>query len=65
MNHCERYVGPSVTGAIHVMECRQLMSGKFVTVKIVETNYITDDTNAIGGKNAMMIGEVAITGIVV
>jgi hypothetical protein len=65
MNHCARYVGPSVTGGIHVMECAQLMSGKFVTLKIVEKNYITDDINAIEGKNALILGEVVIAGIVV
>jgi hypothetical protein len=65
MNHCATYVGPSVTGAIHVMECAQLISETFVTVKIVKKNYITEDSNASGGKNALMFGEVVINGIVV
>jgi hypothetical protein len=46
------------------MECAQLMSGKFVTVKIVEKNYITDDGNASGGQNVQALGEVVIAGIV-
>jgi hypothetical protein len=47
------------------MECAQLTYGTLVTVKIIVKNYITDDLNAIGGRNCLALGEVVIAGIVV
>ncbi|XP_062607402.1 uncharacterized protein LOC134269194, partial [Saccostrea cucullata] len=57
MNMCGTFLGPSQTGEIHTIECetRPLLNASCVTVKIVRPNYITDDTNAIGGKNALMV----------
>ncbi|XP_048742430.2 uncharacterized protein LOC125655933 [Ostrea edulis] len=65
MSTCGTFVGPSVTGGVHVTECGKLLYGMFVTVKIVKPNYITDDRNARGGKNCLVLEEVVIAGIVV
>jgi hypothetical protein len=47
------------------MECGHLLYGMFVTVKIVEKNYILDDPNADGGINNLTLAEIVIAGIVV
>jgi hypothetical protein len=65
MTTCGTFVGPSVTGGVHVVECGKLLYGMFVTLKIVKPNYITDVPEASGGKNSLVLEEVAITGIVV
>jgi hypothetical protein len=57
-------MGPSVTGGVHLIECAEPLYGKFVTVKIVVPNYITDNPYASGGKNRLALGEVVISGIV-
>ncbi|XP_048743261.1 uncharacterized protein LOC125656712 [Ostrea edulis] len=65
MSTCGTFVGPSVTGGVHVIKCGKLLYGMFVTVKIVKPNYITNDPNASGGKNCLVLEEVVIAGIVV
>ncbi|XP_048780980.2 uncharacterized protein LOC125683652 [Ostrea edulis] len=65
MSTCGTFVGPSMTGGVHIMECRKLLYGMFVTVKIVKPNHITGDPNASGGRNCLVLEEVVIAGIVV
>jgi hypothetical protein len=65
MSTCGTFDGPSVTGAVHVIECGERLYGTFVTVKIVKLNYITNDPNAAGGKNILVLEEVVIAGILV
>ncbi|XP_048743257.2 uncharacterized protein LOC125656707, partial [Ostrea edulis] len=64
MSTCGTFVGPSVTGGVHVIKCGKLLYGMFVTVKIVKPNYITGNFHASGGKNSMVLEEVVIAGIV-
>ncbi|XP_062599671.1 uncharacterized protein LOC134261231 [Saccostrea cucullata] len=64
MSTCGTFIGPSKTGEIHIIECKTLLYGKYVTVKIVKPNYITDDYAARGGKNALVLEEVVVNGIV-
>ncbi|XP_048740989.2 uncharacterized protein LOC125654923 isoform X2 [Ostrea edulis] len=60
MSTCGMFVGPSVTGGVHVIECEKLLYGMFVTVKIVTPNNIT-----VNGTNWLVLEEVVIAGIVV
>jgi hypothetical protein len=62
---CGTFVRPSVTGGVHVVECGKLLYGMFVTLKIVQPNYITDVPAASNGNNTLVLEEVVITGIVV
>ncbi|XP_061179346.1 uncharacterized protein LOC133187969 [Saccostrea echinata] len=64
MSTCGTFIGPSKTGDVHIIECGTLLYGKCVTVKIVKPNYITDDRAARGGKNALVLEEVVVNGIV-
>ncbi|XP_062568048.1 uncharacterized protein LOC134230295 isoform X2 [Saccostrea cucullata] len=64
MSTCGTFIGPSKTGETHVIECKTPLYGKYVTVKIVKPNYITDDPEARGGKNALVLEEVIVNGIV-
>ncbi|XP_055999385.1 uncharacterized protein LOC130047822, partial [Ostrea edulis] len=57
MSTCGTFVGPSVTGGVHVIECEKLLYGMFVTVKIVKQNNMD-------GKNYLVLEEVVIAGIV-
>jgi hypothetical protein len=65
MSICGSFVGPSFTGGVHIIECGKLLYGTFVTVKIVQPNIITNDYNARGGKNCLVLEELVIAGIVV
>ena len=64
MSTCGTYIGPSVTGAVHVVECGKLLHGKFVTVKIVHPNHIKNEMTK-GGENNLALAEIVVTGIVV
>ncbi len=57
---CGTYPGPSETGAIITVECRPSRYGRYVTVKTVQPNYITDDWNARNGNNALVLEEVVV-----
>lgn len=63
MTTCGTYPGPSETGDIIVVECRPSRYGRYVTLKIVQLNYITDDSNAKNGNNALVFEEVVINGL--
>ncbi|XP_052677045.1 uncharacterized protein LOC128158303 [Crassostrea angulata] len=63
MTTCGTYPGPSETGDIIVVECRPSRYGRYVTLKIVQLNYITDDSNAKNGNNALVLEEVVINGL--
>jgi hypothetical protein len=67
MSICGTYIGPSWTGAVHVIECGKLLYGKFVTAKMVKRNYLNNWNHpyAKGGKNILVLREIVITGIVV
>jgi hypothetical protein len=63
MATCGTFIGPSVTGGVHIVDCRKPVYGVFVTMKIVVPNHITDRPDAAGGKNALVLAEVDIAGI--
>lgn len=63
MTTCGTYPGPSETGDIITVECRPSRYGRYVTLKIVQLNYITDDSNAKNGNNALVLEEVVINGL--
>ena len=63
MTTCGTYQGPSETGDIITVECRPSRYGRYVTLKIVQLNYITDDWNARNGNNALVLEEVVVNGL--
>uniref|UniRef100_A0A8W8M3B6 F5/8 type C domain-containing protein n=1 Tax=Magallana gigas TaxID=29159 RepID=A0A8W8M3B6_MAGGI len=63
MTTCGTYPGHSETGDIIVVECRPSCYGRYVTLKIVQLNYITDDSNANNGNNALGFEELVVIGL--
>uniref|UniRef100_A0A8W8LY88 F5/8 type C domain-containing protein n=1 Tax=Magallana gigas TaxID=29159 RepID=A0A8W8LY88_MAGGI len=63
MATCGTYPGPSETGAIITVECIPSRYGRYVTLKIVQLNYITDDWNARNVNNALVLEEVVVNGL--
>ncbi|XP_052680018.1 uncharacterized protein LOC128160703 [Crassostrea angulata] len=61
MTTCGTYPGPSETGDIIVVDCRPSRYGRYVTLKIVKLNYITDDSN----NNVLVLEEVVVNGLYV
>ncbi|XP_052676245.1 uncharacterized protein LOC128157693 [Crassostrea angulata] len=65
MTTCGTYPGPSETGDIIVVDCRPSRYGRYVTLKIVQLNFITDDSNANNGNNVLVLEEVVVNGLYV
>ncbi|XP_055999401.1 uncharacterized protein LOC125655298 [Ostrea edulis] len=65
MELCGLFVGPSQTGKVHTIECGTLLYGTYVTAKMVELNYISDDLVTSVGKDILVLEEIVVNGLFV